>query len=155
MSSPSQLWLEKQICFPLYAVSRLMTKQYTPLLDELGITYPQYLVLLVLWQTDHLVVSELSKKLLLDSNTLTPLLKRLEQKGLITRTRLQSDERKVNISLTNQGEKLQDKAVCIPERITDQVNTDAISSEEMATMIATVHKLLDSLSASPAKKGQE
>lgn len=146
-SSPKELWLENQICFPLYAVSRLVTKQYTPILEELGITYPQYLVLLVLWQHGDQLVSEISQKLFLESNTLTPLLKRMEQKKLIKRVRMESDERKVSINLTSKGKKLQEKAVCIPERIIENVKAEEISAQEVKEMMTIIHKLLSSLSS--------
>ena len=144
-SSPKELWLENQLCFPLYAVSRLMTKQYSPLLEELDITYPQYLVLLVLWQKDDQLVSDISKRLLLESNTLTPLLKRLEQKQLVKRVRQESDERKVLISLTNEGKKLQDKAVCIPQRLVENIKSEDISAQEVEHMMTTIHKLISTL----------
>ncbi|WP_258099221.1 MarR family winged helix-turn-helix transcriptional regulator [Marinoscillum pacificum] len=144
-SSPKELWLENQLCFPLYAVSRLMTKQYTPLLEELDITYPQYLVLLVLWQKDDQLVSDISKRLLLESNTLTPLLKRLEQKQLVKRVRQESDERKVLISLTNAGKELQNKAVCIPERLVENIKSEDISAQEVEQMMTTIHKLISTL----------
>ena len=144
-SSPKELWLENQLCFPLYAVSRLMTKQYTPLLEELDITYPQYLVLLVLWQKDDQLVSDISKRLLLESNTLTPLLKRLEQKQLVKRVRQESDERKVLISLTNAGKELQDKAVCIPQRLVENIKSEDISTQEVEQMMTTIHKLISTL----------
>lgn len=99
----ASLYLENQLCFPLYAASRLTTKIYTPFLNELDITYPQYLVLMILWQHPEQYVNEIGKKLLLESNTLTPLLKRMEQKNLIQRTRSQSDERSVVITLTENG----------------------------------------------------
>lgn len=148
-SSPKELWLENQICFPLYAVSRLITKQYKPLLGELDITYPQYLALLVLWQEDDQLVSEISEKLMLESNTLTPLLKRMEQKGLIERVRQETDERKVLISLTENGKKLQEKAVCIPERVIANVKTEEISTEEVESIMHTIHKLIRTLSMAP------
>lgn len=150
-SSPKELWLENQICFPLYAVSRLLTKQYTPLLEELDITYPQYLVLLVLWQQDDQLVSEISKRLLLESNTLTPLLKRMEQKGLIKRIRQAIDERKVLISLTKAGQKLQERAVCIPQKLVENVKGEKISAQEVENMMTTIHKLISSLSTTPER----
>src|SRR5689334_3586565 len=94
------LLLDNQVCFALYSASLAMTKLYKPLLDELGLTYPQYLVMLVLWEGDGLMVSELGQRLSLDSGTLTPLLKRLETSGLITRIRAVEDERRVHVTLT-------------------------------------------------------
>jgi MarR family transcriptional regulator, organic hydroperoxide resistance regulator len=108
------LLLDNQLCFALYSTSLAMTKLYKPLLDELGLTYPQYLVMLVLWERDGLMVSELGERLYLDSGTLTPLLKRLEASGLIARIRDVQDERRVHISLTAAGRKLKARAGKIP-----------------------------------------
>ena len=100
-----QLKLENQLCFPLYTASRLVIRSYTPLLNQLGITYPQYLVLLILWETDEVTVGDITRKLLLDTSTITPLLKRLEKMGLISRIRSTADERKVTIALTQRDRK--------------------------------------------------
>ena len=105
-----QLKLENQLCFPVYAASRLITREYQPFLDQLKITYPQYLVLMVLWEHDGLPVNDIAKKLFLNTNTITPLLKRMEQQGLIKRNRSEADERKVLVQLTGKGKKLQEKA---------------------------------------------
>ena len=106
--------LDNQLCFALYSTSLAMTKVYKPLLDELGLTYPQYLAMLVLWERDGLMVSELGEQLYLDSGTLTPLLKRLEVSGYISRVRDAKDERRVNITLTSSGRKLKTRAAKIP-----------------------------------------
>jgi MarR family transcriptional regulator, organic hydroperoxide resistance regulator len=112
---PNQaLLLDNQLCFALYSTSLAMTKLYKPLLDELGLTYPQYLVMLVLWERDGLMVSELGERLFLDSGTLTPLLKRLESAGLIARIRAVEDERRVHITLTAAGRRLKAKAQKVP-----------------------------------------
>lgn len=108
------LLLDNQLCFALYSTSLAMTKLYKPLLDELGLTYPQYLAMLVLWEKDGLTVSELGERLFLDSGTLTPLLKRLETSGLVSRLRDVEDERRVHISLTAAGRKLKSRAASIP-----------------------------------------
>lgn len=108
------LLLDNQVCFALYSASLAMTKLYKPLLDELGLTYPQYLAMLVLWERDGLMVSELGERLSLDSGTLTPLLKRLEAAGLIARMRAVEDERRVHIVLTAEGRKLKHKARKVP-----------------------------------------
>ena len=110
----AMLLLDNQLCFALYSTSLAMTKLYKPLLDELGLTYPQYLAMLVLWEQDGLTVSELGQRLYLDSGTLTPLLKRLEVSGLISRIRAVEDERRVHISLTAAGRKLKALAAKIP-----------------------------------------
>lgn len=110
----TMLQLDNQLCFALYSTSLAMTKVYKPLLDELGLTYPQYLAMLVLWEKDGLMVSELGERLYLDSGTLTPLLKRLESSGLISRIRAIEDERRVHITLTAAGRKLKVKAARVP-----------------------------------------
>ena len=110
----AMLQLDQQLCFALYSTSLAMTRLYKPLLDALGLTYPQYLALLVLWERDGLAVSALGDKLFLDSGTLTPLLKRMEAAGLITRRRAVDDERRVNITLTAQGQQLKLKAATVP-----------------------------------------
>jgi MarR family transcriptional regulator, organic hydroperoxide resistance regulator len=108
------LLLDNQLCFALYSTSLAMTKLYKPLLDELGLTYPQYLAMLVLWERDGLMVSELGERLFLDSGTLTPLLKRLESAGLVARIRDVQDERRVHVTLTAAGRKLKAKAQKVP-----------------------------------------
>ena len=108
------LLLDNQLCFALYSASLAMTRVYKPLLDDIGLTYPQYLAMLVLWEKDGLMVSALGERLFLDSGTLTPLLKRLESSGLIARVRDVEDERRVHITLTAAGRKLKGKAAKIP-----------------------------------------
>src|SRR6478672_7055037 len=108
------LLLDNQLCFALYSASLAMTKLYKPLLDELGLTYPQYLVMLVLWERDGLMVSELGERLSLDSGTLTPLLKRLEANGLVARIRDVADERRVHVSLSAAGRRLKARAAAVP-----------------------------------------
>jgi DNA-binding MarR family transcriptional regulator len=112
--SDQALLLDNQLCFALYSASLAMTKLYKPLLDELGLTYPQYLAMLVLWESDGISVSELGQRLYLDSGTLTPLLKRMESAGLISRIRAVEDERRVHISLTAAGRKLKARAAKVP-----------------------------------------
>ena len=108
------LRLENQLCFPLYATSRLVTRLYQPLLEPLGLTYPQYIVLMILWQDAPCPVSQISERALLNTNTLTPLLKRLEQLGFIRRQRRASDERVVEISLSPAGAELKARCACVP-----------------------------------------
>ncbi|MGP1907066.1 MarR family winged helix-turn-helix transcriptional regulator [Metabacillus sp. JX24] len=115
MAIEQSLRLEQQLCFSIYACSREMTKLYRPILQELKLTYPQYLVMLVLWEQEEMSVNALGKELFLDSGTLTPLLKRLEEAGLVQRNRSKADERKVNICLTEQGRNLQADASRVPE----------------------------------------
>lgn len=111
------LALDNQFCFALYSASLAMTKTYKPFLDKLGLTYPQYLVMLVLWEEDDILVKTIGEKLFLDSGTLTPLLKRLEASSLIARTRDEADERQVRITLTKEGRALKKKAQSIPHQI--------------------------------------
>lgn len=139
------LWLENQICFPLYATSRLITKLYTPLLDDLGITYPQYLVLLVLWKEDHITVTNISEQLFLETNTLTPLLQRMEAKELIYRKRSEDDERKVVVSLTKQGKALKRKALCIPDQIVAQLSDGKQNAKDAKQLHASLYQLLEVL----------
>jgi len=113
-TSSDMLLLDNQLCFALYSTSLAMTRLYKPLLDALGLTYPQYLVLLVLWEQDGLTVSALGERLFLDSGTLTPLLKRLESSGLVSRQRATQDERRVHITLTPAGRALKDEAAQVP-----------------------------------------
>lgn len=113
----SMLALDNQLCFALYSASLAMTKTYKPLLEKIGLTYPQYLVMLVLWQEEDLLVKYIGEKLFLDSGTLTPLLKRLEASGLILRTRDLQDERQVRITLTKEGRALNRRAHDIPAQV--------------------------------------
>lgn len=119
-----QLKLDNQLCFPFYAVSRLITRAYQDDLDALGITYPQYLVLMILWENDHVTVNEVAEKLILNTNTVTPLLKRMEVLGLITRQQSKTDQRKVIISLTEKGSELQHVAAQIPTRLMAKLNIE-------------------------------
>jgi DNA-binding MarR family transcriptional regulator len=116
-SSADQLALENQFCFALYSASHAMTKTYKPLLDQLGLTYPQYLVMLVLWAQDGILVKDIGARLFLDSGTLTPLLKRLEAGGLLTRQRDAHDERQVRIGLSEAGRALRTQAQAIPAQV--------------------------------------
>lgn len=118
-STPELLRLDNQLCYALYSASLAMTKVYKPLLDAIGLTYPQYLVMLVLWEQDGVMVSNIGEQLRLDSGTLTPLLKRLEAAGLLTRLRAADDERRVNIALTPAGRALKGPASGIPRCIVE------------------------------------
>lgn len=142
LDASALLFLENQLCFPLYASSRLTTKLYAPYLNKLDITYPQYLVFLVLWKHKKQSVKEIGERLFLDSNTLTPMLKRLEQKSLIERNRSTEDERTVLISLTKEGELLKEKAKEIPKNILESFQGSSISEIEMNDLKNTLTKLL-------------
>jgi len=143
--SYEQLKLENQLCFPVYAASRLIIREYQPYLDKLGITYLQYLVLMVLWENDNLTINEISQKLILNTNTLTPLLKRMEAMEILTRTRDANDERKVLIQLTSKGKKMRGKAAAIPEKLAASLNSDVMSLEELAKLKGNLYKLIDFL----------
>ena len=124
-----QLKLDNQLCFPFYAVSRLITRAYQADLDALGITYPQYLVLMILWENDNVTVNDVADKLILNTNTVTPLLKRMEVLGLLTRQQSKTDQRKVIISLTTQGNELQHEAAQIPIRLMQKLNIEPNESQ--------------------------
>ncbi|MFA9389870.1 MAG: MarR family winged helix-turn-helix transcriptional regulator [Prolixibacteraceae bacterium] len=117
-----ELKLENQLCFPFYSISRMIIRKYTPFLNELGITYPQYLVLLVLWETDFQPVNDIAKKLYLQTNTITPLLQRLENLKIIERTKSETDERKTIISLSTKGHEMKLKALEIPYKLMEGIN---------------------------------
>jgi len=142
-----QLKLENQICFPIYAASRLITREYQPLLDELGLTYPQYLALMVLWEHDSLSVNDIGQKLLLNTNTVTPLLKRMEAQGLVARQRSADDERRVIVSLTPQGRALQEQAAAIPAQLVAGLNADDVDEQALHAMLAQLQKIIQHLSA--------
>jgi DNA-binding MarR family transcriptional regulator len=134
------LKLKHQLCFPLYAASKELIKRYKPFLDELSLTYTQYIAMMILWEKKSVNVNELGKYLFLDSGTLTPMLKKMEQKGLIVRSRQGEDERRVLITVTPEGEALKDRAVNIPLKMAACLN---ISPEEAETLYTLLYKLLD------------
>lgn len=137
-----KLLLANQLCFPLYALSRQVTALYRPLLEKLELTYPQYLVMLLLWETDSQSVGALGERLLLDSGTLTPLLKRLEQKALITRQRNPADERQVSIQLTDGGRALQQQATEIPAQLLENFDLNPQEAIALRTQLVTLlHQL--------------
>ncbi|TKH07239.1 MarR family transcriptional regulator [Peribacillus simplex] len=142
MQSKIEKVLEDQLCFLLYASSREMTKKYKPLLDKLEVTYPQYLVLLLLWEQDTLTVKKLGELLALDSGTLTPMLKRMEQNGLIDRERSTEDERSVMIKLTEKGLGLQEEACFIPDRISAMSGDDKKVVEDLKASLIQLLKTL-------------
>ena len=144
-----QLKLENQLCFPVYAASRLITRVYQPYLDEIGITYPQYLVLLVLWEKDKVTVNDISRKLILNTNTTTPLLKRLETLGLVTRRRSGKDERKVIIALTAKGKKLQSRAADIPGKLSEGLAAGSMSINELIDLKGKLYEIINYLSLKP------
>ena len=133
------LRLNNQLCFPLYACAKEIVRRYKPFLDEIDLTYTQYIVMMVLWEEREINVKELGSRLYLDSGTLTPVLKRLEQKGLITRQRDDKDERVLIVSITKEGDELKDKAVEIPIKMAGCVSLEPQVAAELYRLL---HKLL-------------
>ncbi len=136
------LALDHQLCFALYSASLAMTKVYKPLLEPLGLTYPQYLVMLVLWEGDGVTVGQIGERLKLDSGTLTPLLKRLEAQGLVQRLRDSADERRVLLRLTTEGRALKARAVAVPQAIACAAACDI---SEIATLVRQLSQLREQL----------
>lgn len=134
------LKLKNQLCFPLYAVSKEVTRLYKPFLDPLNLTYTQYITMMVLWENDGLNVKSLGEKLFLDSGTLTPLLKKLEIQGLLTRTRSKDNERNVFINLTEKGWHLRDEALSVPEQI---MHCLKMEPEDASVLYRILNKLLE------------
>jgi len=133
------LKLGNQLCFPLYACSREIVKKYKPYLDELDLTYTQYITMMVLWERGQINVKELGECLYLDSGTLTPLLKKLETKGWVTRQRAKEDERVLIVTLTDKGRELRDKAAVVPEKMSCCVK---LSPDEVKTLYTLLYKML-------------
>jgi len=140
-----QLKLKNQLCFPVYAASRLIIREYQPFLDKLGITYPQYLVLMILWETDEITVNEIAKKLILNTNTVTPLLKRMESLDIISRERSSSDERKVVIRLTEKGKEMREAACLIPQQLVEKINHDSLDINRLIELKDSLTILIDTL----------
>ena len=133
------LKIENQLCFPLYACSREIIKQYKPFLDEIDLTYTQYIAMMVLWEHQSVTVKELGQYLFLDSGTLTPLLKKMEAKGIISRKRDEEDERSLIVSLTAGGEALKERAVEVPQKMAQCVR---LAPEEAQELYRLLYKLL-------------
>ncbi len=134
--------LENQICFKHYVVSKEIIRHYKPFLDPLSLTYTGYITMLALWEKDGISVKSLSERLYLDSGTLTPLLKRLEQKGYVRRTRSQEDERVVRVYLTGQGQALKEKAKPIPRKLIDSIFPDGVDETAAAEHIMALNQLI-------------
>jgi DNA-binding MarR family transcriptional regulator len=154
MARRDPLLLDEQLCFALYSASRAMTRTYAPLLEPLGLTYPQYVVLLVLWERDGVPVHEIGARLALDSGTLTPLLKRLERQGLVERRRGSDDERVVRIHLTAAGRALRARARKIPTDLACRAGYDATSEGSM-TELTTLRDELIALTARLTRGGRD
>lgn len=144
------LRLENQLCFPLYACAREVVKLYTPHLSPLGITYTQYIALMLLWESDGVPVGELGRRLCLDSGTLTPLLKKMEAAGLVERRRSSKDERVVTIFLTQKGWELRDKAADVPAKIAGCIR---IAPDEAQTLYRILYKILKGQDAGQGQRG--
>lgn len=142
-----QLKLENQICFPLYAASRLIIRAYQSDLDKLGITYPQYLVLMLLWEHEEMTVNKIAEKLILNTNTITPLLKRMEAQQILTRESSKTDQRKVIVKLTEQGKTMQLDAAQIPFNLLNKLNA-SMNQEQLAEALelkSTLYNLISIL----------
>jgi len=141
MTKYDNLKLENQLCFPLYALSRLVNHEYQPFFEKMDITYPQYIVLMVLWEANTPIsVNEISKRLILDTNTITPLLKRMESRNFITRTRSTEDERKVMVSLTAKGCELKDECLEMTCILSADMKDCPLSAEEITAMYTNLWK---------------
>lgn len=133
------LKLENQLCFPLYACSKEVVRRYKPFLDEIDLTYTQYIVMLVMWEKSKITVKELGECLYLDSGTLTPVLKKLEAKGYVSRSRSKEDERNLDVSLTSQGKQIREEAVDIPSKVGSCID---LSPEEALKLYELLYKVL-------------
>ena len=142
MKNYDALKLENQLCFPLYACAKEITRHYRPFLDKIDLTYTQYIVMMVLWEEEKINVKKLGEKLYLDSGTLTPLLKSLEAKGYLTRSRSKTDERNLDVCITDLGLKLRDKALDIPQAMGACIN---LTPEEAEILYRTLYKLLGTI----------
>ncbi|MBP5189543.1 MAG: MarR family transcriptional regulator [Bacteroidales bacterium] len=140
-----QLKLDNQLCFRLYTVSRLITQAYRPLLEPLGLTYPQYLVLMVLWERDNQLVSDITHRLMLDTNTVTPLLQRMEREGLLVRTRGIADGRQTLVSLTHKGKHLEEKAKDVPSCMADNLRCGSSDVERYASLVTSLDEMIETI----------
>ena len=140
-----QLKLGNQLCFRLYTVTRLITQAYRPLLDPLGLTYPQYLVMMVLWEQDNLTVGDICHRLMLDTNTLTPMLQRMEREGLVVRTHGLADGRQTLVSLTKKGSDMQEQAKEIPSCMSKMWVGNKPTVDDMLVMVKTLDDMIETL----------
>lgn len=139
-SKNNPLGIDNQLCFPLYAAAKEVVKKYTPYLKPLGLTYTQYITMMIMWEEKEVTAAHLGERLHLDSGTLTPMLKKMEQGGLITRQRSSVDERNLVVSITQQGEDLRRKALKVPAQMAQCVN---LTAEEATTLYGLLYKILD------------
>ena len=140
-----QLKLDNQLCFRLYTAARLVTSAYTPYFKKFGITYPQYLVLMVLWEKDNRVISEITDLLKLETNTVTPLLQRMEKQGLIVRQKSVSDSRQRVVSLTKEGKKLEEEIKEVPNCLARKIVNDGINPDELISLVQLLDKFIGSI----------
>ncbi len=140
-----QFRLDNQLCFRLYTASRLVTQAYHPLLGGYGITYPQYLVLLVLWEKDALPVNDIAKRLLLETNTVTPLLKRMEAEGILTRTKGEKDARQIIVKLTKKGRDLKKNLSEVPEAVGSAVLCESVTPETVPSLFKMLDDIINQL----------
>lgn len=142
----TELRLDNQICFRLYTAARLITQAYTPMLSELGITYPQYLVLMVLWEKDAIPVNDIARRLLLETNTVTPLLQRMERQGLVIRERGEQDRRQQFVSLTEKGKAMEEQAYAlIPHGMGERLSACPLKMEDYVGLAQQLDTIIDSL----------
>lgn len=141
-----QLKIDNQLCFRLYTAARLVTQAYWPYFEPLGITYPQYLVLMVLWENDKQPVNDIAKRLLLETNTITPLLQRMEREGLLKRVKGESDTRQRIVCLTTKGKQLEEQAKHIPSCLGSKICEQGVEATELLQIIPTLDKLIETLS---------
>ena len=142
----AELQLDNQICFRLYTAARLVTQAYTPILTALGITYPQYLVLMVLWEKDEQPVNDIARRLLLETNTVTPLLQRMEKLGIVSRKKGEQDKRQQIVSLTPKGKQLEDEAYAqIPVGMRDQLSACPLKLEDYQHLAQELDAMIDAL----------
>jgi MarR family transcriptional regulator, organic hydroperoxide resistance regulator len=140
------LKLDNQLCFPAYAASRLIIREYQSYLNKLGLTYPQYLVLLILWEKDNVPIKNITSRLLLNTNTVTPLLKRMEKQGFIKRKRTVRDERKVLLRLTHKGEHLKKKAAAVQEKVSSGLLSGSLNRKDLESLKMMLEKVVETLS---------
>lgn len=141
-----QLKLDNQLCFRLYTVSRLVIQAYRPYLEPLGLTYPQYLVLMILWEDDHQLVNTIAHRLFLESNTATPLIQRMEKQGLVRRKKGKEDGRQTFVTLTKKGRELEEQAKEIPHCLVSCLADKGIGAEQLAPLIAPLDQMISVLS---------
>ena len=142
-----QLKLRNQVCFRLYTASRLITQSYKPFLDQLGITYPQYLVLMVLWENDNQPVNEIAHKLILETNTVTPLIQRMEKQGLVIRTRGLVDSRQRIVSLTKEGRALEKEAASVPSGLLNGFSQCGLDTDLVIKLVPGLDEIIEKLHA--------